>query len=210
MDFFKLFQLCFSFLFVYQKKGFSFIVGALILFASAILMSNSVHAQELDQLRELSRLITTGQLTSAQMLFEKIEKEAGGRPDVEFYKGVLLSEQGRSSEAIAVYRRLIENFPEMPEAHNNLGVLLAAEGFLDQARESFIKAVQAYPAYGTAYENLADLYVRLANQAYQNASRYSQDNPTLTKKKEELSVFLFEYALERPTKKQKVPSTKEP
>jgi tetratricopeptide (TPR) repeat protein len=161
--------------------------------------STCVSAQE-DLLQELSRLITTGQLNGAETLFKEIEKEASGRPDVEFYRGVLLAEQGKASEAMAVYRRLIENFPEMPEAHNNLGVVLASQGFLEQARESFIRAVRAYPAYGVAHENLADLYVRMANMSYAQAVKHIKNSDVLIKKKESISFFVFDYGLERKPK----------
>ena len=153
---------------------------------------------EFNDLKELSRLISTNQINSAQKLLDQIEQKAAGRPDVEFYKGVLLAEQGKASEAITVYQRLSQSFPEMPEAHNNLGVLFASLGFLDQAREYFLKAITSFPSYAIAHENLADIYVRLADSSYQNAKTYTTQNQTLNNKQEDLNSFVLKHEIVPP------------
>lgn len=160
--------------------------------------SEGYERQEFNDLRELSRLITTGQLNAAQKLMDQIEQKAAGRPDVEFYKGVLLAEQGKSSQAISVYQRLTESFPDMPEAHNNLGVLFASIGMMDQARDCFLKAVKAFPSYAIAHENLGDVYVRLAKQFYKNALGYSPGSTTLIDKQQDIKSFILKYELELP------------
>ena len=45
-----------------------------------------------------------------------------------FVRGVILTELKRPAEARAVFQRLTEEFPELPEPYNNLAVLYAGEG----------------------------------------------------------------------------------
>lgn len=50
-------------------------------------------------------------------------------PDAQgrFMRGLILTELGRSGDAIAVFTKLTEDFPELPEPYNNLAILYAAE-----------------------------------------------------------------------------------
>lgn len=93
-----------------------------------------------------------------------------------FLKGVILAEQNKSSEAIALFAKLTEDFPELPEPHNNLAVLHAAEGQFEKARVSLDKAIRTNPAYATAYENLGDVHAKLASQAYDKALQLDSKN----------------------------------
>ncbi|SDG13416.1 MULTISPECIES: tetratricopeptide repeat protein [unclassified Duganella] len=86
-----------------------------------------------------------------------------------FRKGVLLTEQNKPDEAIAVFTRLTEDYKDLPEPYNNLAVLYAAQGQYDKARVVLEKALRTNPAYHTAYENLGDIYGKLASQAYDKA-----------------------------------------
>jgi len=75
----------------------------------------------------------------------------------------------RTDEAIAVYTKLTEDYPEFPEPYNNLAVLYASQKQYERARMALEMAIQAHPSYATAYENLGDLYAKLASQAYGKA-----------------------------------------
>jgi Flp pilus assembly protein TadD len=65
---------------------------------------------------------------------------------------------------------MIESFPDLPEPYNNLAVLQAAAGQLDRARALLEIALRMDPSYRTAHENLGDVFVRLAQRAYEAAS----------------------------------------
>ena len=67
-------------------------------------------------------------------------------------------------------------FPELPEPHNNLAVLYAARGDLDRARAALDEAVRALPSYALAHENLGDIHLRLAERAYERATRADSAN----------------------------------
>jgi tetratricopeptide (TPR) repeat protein len=90
-----------------------------------------------------------------------------------FLRGVLLTELKRNADAIATFRTLIEDFPELPEPYNNLAVLQASNGDIDSARITLEQAIRALPSYGLAQENLGDLYLRLAVRAWEQAEYLS-------------------------------------
>jgi Flp pilus assembly protein TadD len=86
-----------------------------------------------------------------------------------FLRGVLLTELGRRDDAILLFRQMIQDFPELPEPYNNLAVLQASGGDLDSARETLEAAIRVLPSYGLAHENLGDIYLRLAQRAWEHA-----------------------------------------
>lgn len=86
-----------------------------------------------------------------------------------FLRGVLLTEIGRRDDAITLFRQMIQDFPELPEPYNNLAVLQASGGDLDSARETLEAATRVLPSYGLAHENLGDIYLRLAQRAWEHA-----------------------------------------
>ncbi|SFF77765.1 Tetratricopeptide repeat-containing protein [Duganella sp. CF458] len=82
---------------------------------------------------------------------------------------MILSEQGKTADAINVFQKLTEDYPELPEPYNNLAVLHAAAGNYDKARVALERAIRTNPAYATAHENLGDVYAKLASQSYDKA-----------------------------------------
>jgi len=101
---------------------------------------------------------------------------------VRFLRGVILSDQNRTAEAVAAFEALTQDFPELPEPYNNLAVLHANQGELDLARSLLMQAIIAQPNYVTAYENLGDVYVSLAAEAYQRALKLDPNNHTAQSK----------------------------
>ena len=87
-------------------------------------------------------------------------------PQMRFLKGVILSDTGKQDEALAMFTKLTEDFPELPEPYNNLAVIYASQSQYDKARVALEMAVRTNPGYATAHENLGDVYLRLAGQAY--------------------------------------------
>ncbi len=93
-----------------------------------------------------------------------------------FLKGLILSEQNKTVEAIAVFTKLTEDFPDLPEPYNNLAVLYASTGQYDRARTALESAIRTNPTYATAHENLGDIYAKLASQAYDKALQLDSGN----------------------------------
>ena len=122
-----------------------------------------------ETLADVQRLIKQGQYPQA---LAAVDVYLGSSPDdvqASFLKGVIYGEMNKTDEAIAVYTKLTEDYPEFPEPYNNLAVLYASQKQYERARMALEMAIQAHPSYATAYENLGDLYAKLASQAYGKA-----------------------------------------
>ena len=124
-----------------------------------------------DESAEISRLVQSGQLAEAMKRVDAglAQKPADAR--LRFSKGIILAQQNKPTEAIAVLLKLTEDFPDLPEPYNNLAVLYAANGQYESARIALDKAIASNPGYGMAHENLGDVYAELASQAYEKAAR---------------------------------------
>jgi len=105
------------------------------------------------------RLIRQGQYPQALAEIDQYLATSPNDAQASFLKGVIYSETDKTDEAIVVFTKLTEDYPEFPESYNNLAVL------------ALEMAIQVHPSYATAYENLGDLYARLANQAYGKATQ---------------------------------------
>jgi len=139
--------------------------------------SFGAHAQSLDPtLAEAQRLLKQGQLPQALAKTDAFiagkPKDAQGR----FLKGLILTEMKRNGEAIQVFKKLTEDFPELPEPYNNLAVLYAQEKQYEKARQALEAAIKTHPTYAVAHENLGDIYAKLASQAYGKALQIDAGN----------------------------------
>lgn len=129
-----------------------------------------------DSLPEIQRLIKQGQYPQA---LERVDAYIATRPkDAQgrFTKGLILTELNRPADAIVVFQRLTEDYPELPEPYNNLAVLYAQQKQYDKARTALEMAIRTHPAYATAHENLGDVYAKLASQAYDKALQIDSSN----------------------------------
>lgn len=124
-----------------------------------------------DDLAAIQKLIRNGETTQAIEQLDAHLRTAPDDPQARFLKGVALADAGRRDDAIAVFTKLTEDHPELPESYNNLAVLYAQQGLYERARQALEMAIQAHPSYAIAYENLGDLHVKLASQAYDKAAR---------------------------------------
>jgi tetratricopeptide (TPR) repeat protein len=118
---------------------------------------------------EIQRLIKEGQHDKALKLIDEVLVKNPRDPQMRFRRGVALSMLDRTSEALAVFQKLVEDHPEMPAPYNNMAVILGAQGDYEKARQALEKAIRTNPAYATAYQNLGDVYAQLASQAYTKA-----------------------------------------
>lgn len=129
-----------------------------------------------DNLPDVQRLIKQGQYPQA---LEKVDAYLSSRPkDAQgrFLKGLIFTEMNKPVEAIAIFTRLSEDYPELPEPYNNLAVLYAQQKQYDKARTALEMAIRTHPSYAIAYENLGDVYAKLASQAYDKALQLDNSN----------------------------------
>jgi ketosteroid isomerase-like protein len=127
-------------------------------------------------LADVQGLMKKGDMPQALKEVDRYIASRPGDAQGPFTKGLILSEMGRSQDAIAAFTGLTENFPELPEPYNNLAVLYAQERQYDKARTALEMAIRTHPSYSIAHENLGDVYAKLASQAYDKALQLDSSN----------------------------------
>ena len=105
---------------------------AACLIASLGLMSPVALA---DENEEVAKLYQQGNLVKA---LEQADAYLAIKPkdaQMRFNKGLILTEQKKTGDAIKVFSSLSEDYPDLPEPYNNLAVLYASQGQYEKAKE---------------------------------------------------------------------------
>ena len=129
-----------------------------------------------DPVDDALSLVAQERNAEAREAIEQMLERNPEAPGVRLLQGVLYAREGSLVEAVAIFESLREDHPTMFEAHNNLAVLYAKLGRLDDARKALIAALELRPD-AVVYANLGDVYMKLAERAYQRAHevRIEQD-----------------------------------
>src|SRR6266545_7834302 len=129
-----------------------------------------------DDLQDASQLLKAGQREQA---LERVNRALAAKPadpQARFLKGLIYTEQGNAREAIEIFTKLTQDYPDLPEPYNNLAVIYAGQGQYEKARAALEQSIRTHPSYATAYENLGDVYAKLASQAYDKALQIDSSN----------------------------------
>ncbi|MHB1360324.1 MAG: YybH family protein [Rhodocyclaceae bacterium] len=129
-----------------------------------------------DSYSKASQLLKSGQHAEA---LKQINRHLSAKPkDAQgrFLRGIILTGMNRQKEAIEVFQKLTQDYPDLPEPYNNLAVIYAQQKQYDKAKQALEMAIRTHPAYATAHENLGDIYSRLASQAYGKALQIDSSN----------------------------------
>lgn len=156
-------------------------------FGLLLMVMNVVQA---DDLQDANRYFKQGQHGLA---LERVDAFLRAKPkdaQARFLKGLILTEQGKTNEAIKLFSALTDDYPELPEPYNNLAVLFAGQGQYEKAKVALEMAIRTHPSYATAHENLGDIYAKMASQAYDRALQLDRNN-TSTQTKLEMIKDLF-------------------
>jgi len=148
------------------KLPFAFVLGVAVATGTA----------RAEELQDASRLLKAGQ---HQQALDHVNKALAAKPrdpQARFLKGLILTEKGNTREALEIFQKLTQDYPELPEPYNNLAVIYASQGQYDKARGSLEQSIRTHPSYATAYENLGDVYAKLASQAYDKALQLDSSN----------------------------------
>ena len=149
--------------------------------SSAVLLALASPVQA-DPLQDISKLIRQGQHSQA---LEQADRYLASKPkdaQARFLKGIALTEMGRTNDAITVFQKLTEDYPELPEPYNNMAVIYAQQKQYEKAKSALEMAIRTHPSYATAHENLGDIYARLASQAYDKALQLDSANASAQNK----------------------------
>ena len=115
-------------------------------------------------------LVAEGRLGEAREVLDPVLEPGGDRPRARLLDGILLAREGHVDQAIEVFERLRDDYPEMPEPWNNLAVLFAVKGRLLDARDALEEALAREPDLAAAHANLGDVYAALARHSRTNAA----------------------------------------
>ncbi|WP_243656658.1 L,D-transpeptidase Cds6 family protein [Paucimonas lemoignei] len=135
-----------------------------------------------DEAADVGKLMRGGQYAEALSKADAFLAQHPKDAQMRFMKGVILTEQGKTGDAIGIFTKLTADFPDLPEPYNNLAVLYASSGQYEKARAALDMAIRTNPSYATAYENLGDIHARLASQAYDKALQLDSGNATAKSK----------------------------
>jgi len=156
-------------------RGRTALAASVISCALLCLQSGAALAQRVpavaDGTPEIDQQIAGNRLETALHTLD--QRVASNPADVQakFKRATVLARLNRDDEAIVAFTALTQQYPELPEPYNNLAALYAKRGDLAQARVTLETAVAANPAYAQGHQNLGTVYLRLALQAYQRASK---------------------------------------
>jgi len=158
------------------------VMAACLMLAAAPVLADEVQAIN----QQFSAGDLAGALARADAYLVKHPQDA----QVRFIKGLILTDQGETSEAIAVFTALTEEYPELPEPYNNLAVLYASQDKFQEAQFALEAAIRAYPDYATAHENLGDIYARMAWVAYEKSLALDSKNAAVQAKLTQIKSML--------------------
>lgn len=103
------------------------------------------------------RLQQHEQFADAEGVYRGILAVAPDHPDALHYCGVVVHQQGRSDEGIALIERSLALEPAQADWHSNLGIVLQARGRLDEAIAAYRRAIALDPQHANAHNNLGVL-----------------------------------------------------
>jgi len=188
-----------------------------VVLACALILGGTARA---DDLQDAQQLFKSGQ---TQQALERVNRALAANPrepQARFLKGLIFTEQGKQTEAIDIFAKLTQDYPNLPEPYNNLAVIYASQGQYDKARAALEQSIRTHPSYATAYENLGDVYAKLASQAYGKALQLDSSNAgaqnklslvrELVREPAQKPVAAAPVAKEPPAAAAKEPAQKEP
>jgi Flp pilus assembly protein TadD len=135
-----------------------------------------------DAAAEVRELVTKGDLAAA---LARAEKGVAANPrdaQVRFAQGVVLMDLQRDDEALALFTRLAQEYPELPDPYNNIALLQARAGRLEPARQALEVALRNDPRNRLARANLGQVHLMLAVQAWELAAADGPPDAALQRK----------------------------
>ncbi|KAB0609671.1 tetratricopeptide repeat protein [Castellaniella defragrans] len=93
----------------------------------------------------------------------------GADVQLRYQQGRALAALGRHDEAMAVWRQMTTDYPELPEPWNALAIEYARRGQLQLARDALDMALVSDPSFAPALENLGHVQMRMAQESFDRA-----------------------------------------
>lgn len=125
-----------------------------------------------DALKDAESLLQKQQYSQAEEKLQTIVTQQADNPQAWFDLGFAQSHQGKTTEAIASYKKATQLDPKWFEAQQNLGLALAKSGDLSAAASALKTAVTLKPIVG-GQQALAAAWLSLAQVTEENAPQES-------------------------------------
>lgn len=141
-----------------------------------------------DDLADVKRLVAAGDLPQA---LDRARQAPEPRPlALRFLEGVILMDLRRDADALAQFRRLTEDYPELPDPYNNIALIDARAGRLEEARLALETALRNDPTHVIARINLGEIHLRLAAAAFERAAAEAPADAALQRRARQLRDLL--------------------
>ena len=125
-----------------------------------------------DALKDAESLLQKQQYSQAEEKLQAIVTQQSENPQAWFDLGFAQSHQGKTTEAIAAYKKATQLDPKWFEAQHNLGLALAKSGDLNAAASALKTAVTLKPIVG-GQQALAAAWLSLAQVTEESAPQES-------------------------------------
>ncbi|CAD5366146.1 TPR_REGION domain-containing protein [Rubrivivax sp. A210] len=165
---------------------------SLVLALAALLLAAApVRADRMaEEAAAVRTLMARGELTQALQRAEKAATAQPGDAAAQFLLGLVLMEQGRDTEALALYIRMAESWPELPDPYNNIALLRARRGDYEAARLALEAALRNDPGHRIARANLGRVHLLLAVQAWEQLGAQGPLDVALQRQLDEARALL--------------------
>jgi len=124
----------------------------------------------------IAHMITQGQYDDALRIIEQRKAQRqeqnlmGADVQLMFLEGRALAASGQLEKAIAVYRDMTIQYPELPEPWNNLSAAYTKQNRLDMAENALHTALTINPDYAAARLNLGIVQLISARDSFNQAA----------------------------------------
>jgi tetratricopeptide (TPR) repeat protein len=137
-------------------------------------------AQAAAHFEELAEALEDAEIVRSRELLDEVEKIHPGTSFVVFHRAYIARHEGRTDDAVQLYKAAAEKTPAVAEIWNNLGVMLTFAGQREEAIDAFKRALQCAPNDRMAMEGLAQLrvLVKLVRKQNDSESPVFVDVPT--------------------------------
>jgi tetratricopeptide (TPR) repeat protein len=143
----------------------------------------------------MDRSVRTGDTTdlpTLEIVSQRIAARKAMAPILEqFEKAAELSAAGKLDEAIALYREVEREHPEIPELHFNLGTVYARQEKWAEAEAAYQRALELEPDNAQAQVLLADVHrnMGLTDEAVAAMEKLIAENPDNAQLHYDLGIF---------------------
>lgn len=155
--------------------------------AALLLAATCAHADEAAVVRGL---LARGDAPAALQRAEQAVADSPRDAGLQFLLGVVLMDLGRDAPALALFTRMAQEYPELPDPFNNIALLRARRGEYEAARLALESALRNDPGHRAARANLGRVHLMLAVQAWEQLAALGPLDPALQRQLDEVRALL--------------------